>query len=159
LVTNTSNFLGRERCTDNTSNKRGDGIPRDSLMANYYEQLKATFIGKPILEFKVRRFLLKNGEQRAHVLLIQTTPEKAKDVMHQFDEVAEMDPYEYISWKNWLDFHSSHKKVTIKAHNYYMVNHRLLYLQVFKDDSGLTMGKIKREKGQLDYSEKLSMSS
>jgi hypothetical protein len=105
--------------------------PRDSLLAQYYEQLKATFIGKPIPEFKVRRFLLKNGEQRAHVLLIQTTPEKSKEVMSQFDEVAEMNLYEYISWKNWLDLHSSHKKVIIKAHNDYMVNHKLIYLQGF----------------------------
>jgi hypothetical protein len=116
--------------------------PRDSLMAHYHEQLKATFIAKPIPEFK-----------RAHVLLIQTTPEKVKDFMRQFDEVAEMNPYEYISWKNWLDFHYSHKKVTIKAHNQYMVDYKLINISGFKDDSSMVLGKINKEKGQPEYNE------
>jgi hypothetical protein len=87
------------------------------------------------------------------VLLIQTTPEKAKDVTRQFDEVAELNPYEYISWKNWLDFHFSHKKVTIKAHNDYLENYKLINITGFKDDSSLAMGQVKKEKGQIDYSE------
>jgi hypothetical protein len=75
--------------------------------------------------------------------------------MHQFDEVVERNPYKYILWKNWLDIHSSHKKikVTIKAHSDYMVSHKLINLPGIKDDGSLIMGKIKKEKGQPDYIE------
>jgi hypothetical protein len=84
--------------------------PRAWMMEIYHEQLKGMFIGKIAPEFKVRRILLKSGEVKAQVLIIQTVPAKANEAMHQFDEANEANPYEYISWKNWNAIHSTHKK-------------------------------------------------
>jgi hypothetical protein len=45
--------------------------PRPSMMDNYHEQFKAMFIGREAPEFKVRRFLLKSGEERTQVLIFK----------------------------------------------------------------------------------------
>jgi hypothetical protein len=74
--------------------------PRSSLMELYQKQLSALFIGKPVPDFKVRRFLLRSGKEKTHVLIIQSVATKANEIMRQFDEVNELNPYEYISWKN-----------------------------------------------------------
>jgi hypothetical protein len=51
--------------------------PRESMMDNYYEQFRAMFIGKEVPEFKVRRFLIKSGEEKSYVIIIQTVPSKS----------------------------------------------------------------------------------
>jgi hypothetical protein len=127
--------------------------PRSSLMDLYQKQFEAMFIGKPVPDFKVRRFLLKCGKERAHVLIIQAVPAKANDVMRQFDEVNELNPYEYISWKNWNNFHINNKEVTIEAHNIYLEDHKVINLPGFIDDGSVQLGKIKKEKNDIDYSE------
>jgi hypothetical protein len=45
--------------------------PRDALISNYQAQLKCMFDEDDVPEFKVKPFLLKHGEQRAKILLIQ----------------------------------------------------------------------------------------
>jgi hypothetical protein len=82
------------------------------MMDNYHEQLKGMFIGREAPEFKVRRFLLKSGKERTQVLIIQSEANKANEIMRQFDDVNEINPYEYISWKNWVGFHQSNKLIT-----------------------------------------------
>jgi hypothetical protein len=57
--------------------------PRSSLMDYYHQQLRAMFIGRPIPECKIRRFLLKCGSKRANVLIIQSVPSKANEIMKQ----------------------------------------------------------------------------
>jgi hypothetical protein len=94
----------------------------------------------------VRRFLLKSGEERTQVLIIQAEANKANEIMRQFDKVNETNPYEYISWNNWIGFHQSNKEATIKANNNYLENHSLINLQGFKDDSMVLMGSIKEKK-------------
>jgi hypothetical protein len=125
--------------------------PRSSMMQNYHEQMKAMFIDKTPPEFKVRRFLLKLGELRANVLIIQTVPEQANDVMRQFGEVNDLNPYEFILWKDWSNFHATNKETTIKAHNKYLKEHGLINLPGFKDDGTIKLGKTDN-KDKPDYS-------
>jgi hypothetical protein len=39
--------------------------PRPPLFEIYHKQLKAMFVGKPIPDFKIRRLLVKSGEEKA----------------------------------------------------------------------------------------------
>jgi hypothetical protein len=62
-------------------------------MELYQQQLLALFIGKQVPDFKVRRFILKSGKEKTHVLIIQSVPTKANEVMRQFDELNQLNPY------------------------------------------------------------------
>jgi hypothetical protein len=73
--------------------------------------------------------------------------------MRQFEEVNELNPYEYISWKNWNNFHITNKEVTIEAHNNYIESHKVINLPGFIDDGTVQMGKIRKDREAADYSE------
>jgi hypothetical protein len=70
--------------------------PRPPLFEVYQEQLKAMFVGKSIPDFKIRRFKVKSGEEKAQVILIQTVQAKAYEVSKQFQEVNDKNPYEFV---------------------------------------------------------------
>jgi hypothetical protein len=127
--------------------------PRPSLFEVYHEQLRANFVGNTIPDFKIRRFKVKSGEQSAYVILIQTVKDKAQEVGRQFKEVNDKNPYEFVSWRAWLNLHPLNKVATIKAHNYYLQNVQILYLPGFCDDNTTLMGKVNHKLSVNDYSE------
>jgi hypothetical protein len=127
--------------------------PKLPLLDVYQEQLKAMFIGKPIPEFKIRRYKVKSGEESAYVILIQTVQDKAQEVSRQFEEVNDKNPYEFVSWRAWLNLHSSNKVATIKTHNEYLQNVQVLNLPGFRDDNTTLMGKVEQQNSPKDYSE------
>jgi hypothetical protein len=73
--------------------------------------------------------------------------------MRQFDEVRELNPYEYVSWKDWSNSHSNNKEATIEAHNIYLDDYKLIKLSGFGDDGTVQLGQIKKDKEVTDYSE------
>jgi hypothetical protein len=125
---------------------------RDSLMEVYQQQLQAMFINTSIPEFKIRRFLLKSSKARSNVIIIQAEQPKANEVMKQFDEVIDLNPYEYVSWKTWTTYNTNNKEMIMAAHNKYMDDHKLINLLGFKDDRLIQLETIKVEKGESDYS-------
>jgi hypothetical protein len=118
----------------------------------YQQQLKAMFIDKMVPEIKVRQFLLKSEEKRLNVIIIQTEQAKANEVMQQFDEVNDMNPYEYILWKTWSTYNNNNKEIIMEAHNTYLDDYKLIILPGFKDDGTVQLGTIKLDKGETDYS-------
>jgi hypothetical protein len=75
------------------------------------------------------------------------------EIIKQFYEVNELNPYEYILWKNWNNFHITNKEITIEAHNQYLDDYKVINLPGFIDDGTIQLGKAKREKDATDYSE------
>jgi hypothetical protein len=69
--------------------------PRDALTSSHRAQLQAMFDEDELPEFKVKRFLLKNGELRAKVLMVQMIQEKADELRQQFDSTRELNMNSY----------------------------------------------------------------
>jgi hypothetical protein len=95
---------------------------------------------------------LKSGKARSNAIIIQEIQEKSNKIMQQFDEVIDINPYEYISCKMWTTYNTTNKEIVIKAHSKYMEDYKLINLPGFKDVVTIKLGKIKLGKGEKDYS-------
>jgi hypothetical protein len=125
---------------------------RASLNGIHHAQLHSHLQVIDIPQFKIKYWKAKSQEYEGRVYLIQATQSDSNKVHRKFEYSRKTKPYEYISWKSWMDLNSDKKASLIEQHNKYVKEFRLPTLPGFVDANNIQLGTIDREPEENDYS-------
>jgi hypothetical protein len=126
--------------------------PRASLNRIHQQQLMMHLKGPEIPAFKIKSWKAKTQENEGRVYLIQASKADSDTVHRKFENGRKVCPYEYVSWKSWIDLSPDKKAALIDQHSEFQKDYRLLTLSGFTDKNDVPLGTIDKEPNEEDYS-------